>query len=476
MYHHTVLTLVASFALHLSAATKPSKESEKKLFSDLLQSYDKRVIPKGLTNDTLLVMFDTGLLQLNDVDIKAQIMDGVYYMLQQWTDEELTWNPADYGGIHSLTFPEDTIWMPTIRSVNDVDIAVSERSHLTAFLRVMFDGSVIHNYVVRIKSSCSIGLRYFPFDRQNCTLTFTQIEHMMWEMNITTRYEMKLDHYLGSNSYEILDSETNLEVLSDGGELLATRIHYHLIFQRRPLSYLLNLVLPCSLITFVAMLSFCLPPESGEKVGLGLTVLLSLSVFLMILSDNLPQTAELPLIGIFFFGVFLLVTLTTSLSILTMSLHYKSTADNVREMPRWMQVILFEYVARLLCMSLLVKQENPTRDDLNGFEVKTNKTVTNNVNTVHVAPYESKAEEDNKHTEQAILTTEANEDIRVISNFVRSLESSKAAEEREREKSVKWRNSSLILDRLLFAVFFLYNVVFTLWILLKARHGDGAGA
>ena len=215
MYHHTALTLVASFALHLSVATWPTKESEKKLISDLMQSYDKRVILKGLTNDTLLFVFDTGLLQLNNVDMKAQIMDGVYYMLQQCTDEELTWNPADYGESHSLTFPEDTIWMPMIRSVNDVDIAVSERSHLTAFLRVMFDGSVIHNYVVGIKSSCSIWLRCFPFDQQNCTLTLTQIEHMMWEMNITTRYEMKLDHYLGCNSYEILDSVTNLEVLSD---------------------------------------------------------------------------------------------------------------------------------------------------------------------------------------------------------------------------------------------------------------------
>ena len=125
-------------------------------------------------------------------------------------------------------------------------------------------------------------------------------------------------------------------------------------------------------------------------------------------------------------------------------------------------------------MSLLVKQENPTRDDLNGLEVKTNKTVTNNVNTVHVAPYESKAEEDNKLVhimDQVALTTEANEDIRVISNFVKSLESSNAAEEREREKSVKWRNSALVLDRILFIILALTTIIFTLWILLEAAHG-----
>ena len=321
-----------------------------------------------------------------------------------------------------------------------------------------------------------MGLRYFPFDRQNCTLTFTQLRHTSQQLNITNSYEMELDYFSESSSYRIIEPEleTWTEVRFSGEEPLVTFIHYNIVFQRRPLSYLLNLVLPCSLTTFVALLSFCLPPDSGEKVGLGVTVLLSLSVFLIIVSENLPQTTELPLIGIFFFGVFLLVTLTTSLSILTMSLHYKSTSDNVREMPRWMQVILFEYVARLLCMSLLVKQENPTRDDLNGLEVKTNKTVTNNVNTVHVAPYESKAEEDNKLVhimDQVALTTEANEDIRVISNFVKSLESSNTAEEREREKSVKWRNSALVLDRILFIILALTTIIFTLWILLEAAHG-----
>ena len=155
---------------------------------------------------------------------------------------------------------------------------------------------------------------------------------------------MELDYFFESTSYRIIEPELEVwtEVRFNGEEPLITFIHYNMAFQRRPLYYLLNLVLPCSLITFVAMLSFFLPPDSGEKVGLGVTVLLSLSVFLIIVLENLPRTTEFPLIGFCFFGVFLLVTLHTSLSILTMSLHYKSTPDNVREMPRWIQVILFE--------------------------------------------------------------------------------------------------------------------------------------
>lgn len=43
---------------------------------------------------------------------------------------------------------------------------------------------------------------------------------------------------------------------------------------------------------------FLLPPESGEKVSLEVTVLLSQAVFLLVISDFLPPSADnFPIIG-----------------------------------------------------------------------------------------------------------------------------------------------------------------------------------
>ena len=43
---------------------------------------------------------------------------------------------------------------------------------------------------------------------------------------------------------------------------------------------------------------FLLPPDSGEKVTLGLTVLLAFSVFMLLVAENMPPTSEyIPLIG-----------------------------------------------------------------------------------------------------------------------------------------------------------------------------------
>ncbi|XP_053398167.1 uncharacterized protein LOC128556628 [Mercenaria mercenaria] len=36
------------------------------------------------------------------------------YLYLAWTDEKLTWDPADYGGIQELSLQVDTVWIPLI--------------------------------------------------------------------------------------------------------------------------------------------------------------------------------------------------------------------------------------------------------------------------------------------------------------------------------------------------------------------------
>jgi hypothetical protein len=86
--------------------------------------------------------------------------------------------------------------------------------------------------------------------------------------------------------------------------------------RRRPLFYVFNMILPCFLITIVAFLGFCVPSDSGktrsiqssyiniyysgEKVSIGVTTLLSMTVFLMLVTDSMPPNSDsLPLIGMF---------------------------------------------------------------------------------------------------------------------------------------------------------------------------------
>ena len=56
--------------------------------------------------------------------------------------------------------------------------------------------------------------------------------------------------------------------------------------------YVLNLILPGLAITMTALMQFCLPCKCGEKVSLGVTVLLAQTVFLLIVNDTLPPNSD----------------------------------------------------------------------------------------------------------------------------------------------------------------------------------------
>ncbi len=64
------------------------------------------------------------------------------------------------------------------------------------------------------------------------------------------------------------------------------------------LYYMLNVLFPCVMLSLLTLLVFCMPPDAGEKVSLSITVLLSFTVFMLMVSDNMPQTSNhTPILG-----------------------------------------------------------------------------------------------------------------------------------------------------------------------------------
>lgn len=53
----------------------------------------------------------------------------------------------------------------------------------------------------------------------------------------------------------------------------------------------------------LTLLSFYLPPESGERLTLVITNLLALTVFMLLVVEIIPATSEtVPLISVYFYG------------------------------------------------------------------------------------------------------------------------------------------------------------------------------
>ena len=61
---------------------------------------------------------------------------------------------------------------------------------------------------------------------------------------------------------------------------------------RKPTFYVMYLLVPSILMAFVSVLVFLLPPDCGERVGLSVTMLLSYSVFLLMVSEFTPRGGD----------------------------------------------------------------------------------------------------------------------------------------------------------------------------------------
>ena len=70
-----------------------------------------------------------------------------------------------------------------------------------------------------------------------------------------------------------------------------SRLKFSIRIRRRPLFHMLNTLFPVILMAFLTVIVFKLPPESGERIGLSLTILLAFAVYLTLISESIPQTS-----------------------------------------------------------------------------------------------------------------------------------------------------------------------------------------
>ncbi|XP_050955038.1 CHRNA7-FAM7A fusion protein isoform X2 [Labeo rohita] len=126
-------------------------------------------------------------------------------------------------------------------------------------------------------------------------------------------------------------------------------VTFTVVMRRRTLYYGLNLLIPCVLISTLALLVFLLPADSGEKISLGITVLLSLTVFMLLVAEIMPATSDsVPLIAQYFATTMVIVGLSVIATVLVLQYHYHDPDGG--KMPRWTRVLLLNWCAWFLRM------------------------------------------------------------------------------------------------------------------------------
>ncbi|XP_011065753.1 PREDICTED: acetylcholine receptor subunit alpha-like isoform X2 [Acromyrmex echinatior] len=336
----------------------------KRLYDDLLSNYNKLVRPSFNATDNLTVKIKLKLSQLIDVNLKNQVMTTNLWVEQSWHDYKLKWDPKEYGGVDMLHVPSDHIWRPDIVLYNNADgnfeVTLATKATLNYTGRVDWKPPAIY------KSSCEIDVEYFPFDEQTCMMKFGSWTYDGFQVDLRHIDEGKNGNVKNSNGvvdigFDLTEFYTSVEW--DILEVPAVRherfytccnepyldITFYITMRRKTLFYTVNLIIPCLGISFLTVLVFYLPCDSGEKVSLSVSILLSLTVFFLLLAEIIPPTSlVVPLLGKFVLFTMVMDTLSVWITVVVINVHYRSPQTHV--MKPWVRRVFIQLLPRLLAM------------------------------------------------------------------------------------------------------------------------------
>ena len=104
-----------------------------------------------------------------------------------------------------------------------------------------------------------------------------------------------------------------------------------------------------------------MPSDAGEKITLGITILLSCSVFQLVIAESTPKTSDyFPVIMIYVAFIMSIAVISTGNAIIILYLNFHPL---LHRPPRSVRVFLFEYVAKVLCMYPSVPHDDENIND-----------------------------------------------------------------------------------------------------------------
>ncbi|CAB4059414.1 CHRNN [Lepeophtheirus salmonis] len=255
---------------------------EKRLLFALIQNYNQLERPVVNESEPLMLTFGITLQQIIDV---------------VWNDYNLIWNKSEYGNVDAVRIHPRKIWTPDLLMYNSAD--------------EKFDGTFQTNVVVNhegnclyvppgiFKSTCKIDITWFPFDDQKCELKFGSWTYSGWKLDLTLKDEGK------------------------GGDISSFYPEWRVGSYRKEetLYYFFNLIVPCVLISSMALLGFTLPPDSGEKLTL----------------------------GTYFNCIMMMVASSVVLTVVVLNYHHRTAETH--DMPPWVRTAFLQWLPWILRMN-----------------------------------------------------------------------------------------------------------------------------
>ncbi|KAI1705079.1 neurotransmitter-gated ion-channel ligand binding domain-containing protein [Ditylenchus destructor] len=229
------------------------------------------------------------------------------YVTEMWTDPTLAFahlNPCKQNISVDGAKVLAQIWNPKACFVNSKDASVHKSPFSNIFLQLYQNGSVWHNYRIKLIGPCANTLKTFPIDQQRCMLFYESFNHNYDQVQLewTDVPITLLKQNITLPDYVLMDfhasSAKRLYPPGVFNELIAT-----FTFHRLYGFYILQVYIPAYISVFMSWISFYLGPKNTpSRTTIGVNSLLSLTYQFGSVVNNLPKTSDVKIIDVMIFA------------------------------------------------------------------------------------------------------------------------------------------------------------------------------
>ncbi|KAL4228815.1 Neuronal acetylcholine receptor subunit alpha-7 [Mactra antiquata] len=305
-----------------------------KLYSNLTAYINPRFRPVLNQTHVVNVNVVVSVLSITEINEREQSITCSIGLTCWWVDETLRWDVSQYGGTSNITLFPNEAWLPEFIVGNTL------RNDHTLFvdnglkLNVTNSGIVTWHTGGNMKTSCPIDISNYPFDTQTCSIIITKTLSDD-EMDITLySIDVKLFTYFENEEWALVRSSVTKETIINS----LSSFKVTLFLKRRSLFYIINIILPMVMVSFMNILCFKIPPRSGERISYCVSLLLTFVVLLSTTAETMPKMSDnVSYLQIYIYCQFWLGCFITTISAIIVKVDHSDTHLNV---PRWCQLIL----------------------------------------------------------------------------------------------------------------------------------------
>lgn len=300
------------------------------LRNDILSSYDKDVVPATDQSQPLTIETRFYLVNIALFEETSETISIIAAIELKWKDGGIFWQPVNYGNKRRLKLKQGNIWTPPIMLLNSIDELRPFEGDYEFMATLQWNGTVAWGPGGVLNAKCTVDISKFPFDTQTCVLRFGT-----WGLGtedvilVTSPYGEPLDlsFYTPNANWKLESYRANTVAdFNIGYNVLLVE----LTIKREPLYFTLMVVCPTLLFGLLNPLVYLLPVESGERIGLSITILLSYAIFLTLVSAEIPASSNPMCVLLIMMVVIIIVSGLIVTSVIVISaLHHR---DNSREM------------------------------------------------------------------------------------------------------------------------------------------------